>query len=578
MPVLRRAQSRGYVRDCDGDYVAQGLRHGFDLGVSEAHLLGLGTRVHRNYKSAMEAHKSVTDAITSRVAKGKSVVLGRADECLPVLLKEYDSMAVFPIGAVPKPNQAEDTRPEDLIWRPTSDHTKTGFNACKLHWLLGHSLNTYKEVEWLLKRGYFCRISDVEDAFLLIPLHPRVWRFMLFRWSLGGPDAPQDLLMHLFGDFGTRGMPGTFQFFLVRVVIQMARSEFVLVLPMVVYVDDANLIGPDAHEADCEMERFQVWSHDVCGVPWKVQKDRLAAIPQYYIGFWWDSIARTRTLDESKLGKYLHDLAEAADARSPMIRLPRQRQPARTLTLLGCRKGGPRVSMSLRGGAVISRLWVLRARWPAVAVRRGGVRFRRVRTMPAARPTFRCGWMWLMIVMVPMASLLVAPRLLFCLILLLLLCHRVLHLGVASHLCPLRAVFRVRRGRWCVTRRLELCLLAPRTTILKLRTPGVAIQIEWLSPSTVSTPACTFFLRPRLVGADGWSFFSTHLAYTVSPASTVVQWITLPREVLGVSLAAYVSVSFHLTGLLPQTILSVDTSRMGQRVLCACVGQGSGPC
>ena len=73
-------------------------------------------------------------------------------------------------------------------------------------------------------------------------------------------------------------------------------------------------------------------------------------------------------------------------------------------------------------------------------------------------------------------------------------------------------------------------------------------------------------------------FFSTHLAYTVSPASTVVQWITLPREVWGLSLAACVSVSFHLTGLLPQTILSVDTSRMGQRVLCACVGQGSGPC
>ena len=35
MPVLRRAMSRGYVRDEHGMFVADGLRHGFTLGLPE---------------------------------------------------------------------------------------------------------------------------------------------------------------------------------------------------------------------------------------------------------------------------------------------------------------------------------------------------------------------------------------------------------------------------------------------------------------------------------------------------------------------------------------------------------------
>ena len=122
--------------------------------------------------------------------------------------------------------------------------------------------------------------------------------------------------MHLFGDFGTKGMPGTFQLFLVRVVVQMGRSEMVLTLPLTIFVDDGGLIGPQAQAVDDEMENFQDWSTTVCGVPWKRQKDRRAAVPQYYIGFWWNSITLTRCLSEEKLCKYLHVIAEAASARS----------------------------------------------------------------------------------------------------------------------------------------------------------------------------------------------------------------------------------------------------------------------
>ena len=320
MAVLRRAQSRGYVKDHEGDYVAEGLLHGFKLGVNFEVLRRNGRRIHRNYKSAYDNHTSVSSAVRARLCKGKTISLGPADIALAELSKEFTSLACFPMGAVLKPNQDPATPPDQLVYRPTSDHTKTGFNAATVLGILGHSLNTYKEVEWLLKLGYFMRVSDVEDAFMLIPLHPDVWLYMFFRWSLEGRDQPEDLYLHLFGDFGTRGMPGTFQLFLVRVVVQMARSELVLTLPLTVFVDDGGLIGPVAEDVDSEMESFQDWSTRICGVPWKRPKDRLAATPQYYIGFWWDSVNLTRCLSEEKLSKYLCEIAEAASARSLTLR------------------------------------------------------------------------------------------------------------------------------------------------------------------------------------------------------------------------------------------------------------------
>jgi len=89
---------------------------------------------------------------------------------------------------------------------------------------------------------------------------------------------------------------------------------------MVVYVDDTGLIGDDSEKCDAEMGWFQDWSWEVCGVPWKRAKDKPADIHQYYIGFWWDSLSRTRTLDEAKLAKYLCVLAEASEAGSLALR------------------------------------------------------------------------------------------------------------------------------------------------------------------------------------------------------------------------------------------------------------------
>ena len=53
------------------------------------------------------------------------------------------------------------------------------------------------------------------------------------------------------------------------------------------------------------MEAFHGWAWDVCGVGFKVIKDRLAATRQLALGFWWDSTTLTRELEERKLLQYL---------------------------------------------------------------------------------------------------------------------------------------------------------------------------------------------------------------------------------------------------------------------------------
>jgi hypothetical protein len=74
VPALQRAMSRGYVKAHHGLYVLNGLRHGFDLGVSPGSLRG--RRRFKNYKSAYENHASVDNAISSRLERKKSISIG----------------------------------------------------------------------------------------------------------------------------------------------------------------------------------------------------------------------------------------------------------------------------------------------------------------------------------------------------------------------------------------------------------------------------------------------------------------------------------------------------------------------
>ena len=150
----------------------------------------------------------------------------------------------------------------------------------------------------------------MDAAFPLLPLHPDLWPFFLFRFFTNDDTQALSLFAHLCGDFGAAGMPGTFKVFFVDVVVNMARSAMILTLPMPIYVDDTGLIGPKEDEVNIEMENFHQWSLEVCGVVFKALKDRMASQRQLMLGFWWDSTTLTRTLEEKKLFSYMDMLSD----------------------------------------------------------------------------------------------------------------------------------------------------------------------------------------------------------------------------------------------------------------------------
>jgi hypothetical protein len=311
MTCMWRAVSRGYVKRWDAEFVANGLRHGFDCGVDQE--LAKGRRVFRNYQSAVDARSSVTKAISSRLGKGKSLALGpwASVEAALKTAGIFDYY-LFPMGATPKKDSPDPANP---VMRPTDDHTRTGLNFITCMDSLRYALKTYAEVAWLLKQNYFMYVADVEDAFLLLPLAPWLWFFMLFRCYLSDDDEEETACVHLCGDFGTRGMPGTFYIFFVKVVVQMGRSELVLTLPMAVYVDDCGIIGDSKPQLDAESTAFMEWSDATCGVKFKVSKRVPGSQEPHMIGFTWDSRTLTRSLGEVKLHSYLTELLACGEAR-----------------------------------------------------------------------------------------------------------------------------------------------------------------------------------------------------------------------------------------------------------------------
>jgi hypothetical protein len=306
MPLMERAVERGYVSREHADFVAHGLRWGFTMGIDVKKLHG--KRAFKNYKSAEDARPYITKAVRKRVSSGKTVCVGAWDR-----LKDRDrlpwmSWRIFPMGAVPKPLEPEERR-------PISDHTISGLKEVTDTASLRHSLDAYNELAEWLKPGYFMSVMDVDAAFLLLPLAVSLWPFFLFAWYTGDEGSETSLFMHLFADFGAAGVPGTFKIFFTDVVVGIARSEMVLTLPMVIYVDDMGVIGDTEDQVNAERAAFADFTGSQLGVYMKELKDRTAALVQLMIGFWWDSIARTRSLEERKFKAYVDLLFELSSAR-----------------------------------------------------------------------------------------------------------------------------------------------------------------------------------------------------------------------------------------------------------------------
>jgi hypothetical protein len=295
VPLIERAISRGFVDVEAGMYVKRGLWFGFDLGVDIGALPG--KRWFNNYPTAWEARDAVTDAQRKRVKAGKTLALcpmrTRDTRALP-----WESCRVFPMGAVPKPLEPD-------VMRPVSDHTRSGLKEATDMTRFKHSLRAYEEIAEHLQPGYSMRMSDVDGAFLLLPLAPHLWPYFLhwFHGTEEGKGEEMVLYMHICADFGAAGVPGTFKIFFADVVMGIARSEGVLTLPTAIYVDDVALIGMAISEVDVEGVGLTEFLEDL-GVHMKSLKDKPAATLQLALGFWWDSVSRTRTLEVKKLDAY----------------------------------------------------------------------------------------------------------------------------------------------------------------------------------------------------------------------------------------------------------------------------------
>lgn len=287
----------GLVDQSDVEYVLNGIRNGFDLGVDETKLQG--KRVFKNYKSAYEKAGLVSDALRKRVRAGKTLKLGAFDGDARQL--PGDAGIVVPNGSV-----AKKLEPDSV--RPFSDHSVTSFNAACDMSAVEHTLDTYNEIAEALKPGYYMRVEDVEGAFPILPLHPKVWKYMYVWWydvdePMESQLKPNTLYVHVFADFGTGPLPGIWDKFF-RVCKAMCVYTGALKLPMPHFVDDNSIIGPDAAEVDKVAGDVGDYLATL-GVHFKRLKSRAAAARQLVLGFWWDSRARTRELEPKKLELYL---------------------------------------------------------------------------------------------------------------------------------------------------------------------------------------------------------------------------------------------------------------------------------
>ena len=315
--IGRYAVHRGFVEPAVADRVLHWLRWGTDVGAQRSLLRGV--RVFENYPTALgEFSGRVAKALTKRVSAHKTLDLGDWHDGLRVVARAvFQDFFVAPMLAVPKPLEPGECR-------PATAHDVTTFNDAIDMTGLTHELRGYEEIAAFLKTGYVMAVTDVADAFPLLGLSPWTWPFFALRFQRGAQQADGSwcafgmmrLLMHLFADFGTRGMPGVFKLMYKDMLLGMARSVNVLTMPMVVWVDDCGLIGAARRRCDSEMWGFQKFA-GLLGILFKWLKDKAAAQVIPMIGFWWDSFSRTISLLEDKLGAYMQ-MFQAFSVRSSL--------------------------------------------------------------------------------------------------------------------------------------------------------------------------------------------------------------------------------------------------------------------
>ena len=64
--------------------------------------------------------------------------------------------------------------------------------------LFRHTLTALKDIARFLKHMFYMRVSDVDAAFPLLPIAPRLWRFMMFIWYGVQPGDEASMLTWLY--------------------------------------------------------------------------------------------------------------------------------------------------------------------------------------------------------------------------------------------------------------------------------------------------------------------------------------------------------------------------------------------
>ena len=294
----------------DAGIIQLGLDEGFSFGIDESKISGV--HVRPNYASADEHRELVDKALCKRLAAGKTLHLGRIVKGWRsrVTAAVGPSFKCFSLGAVLKKAEIE------IAARPISDHTASGLNDAVFIAWLAYSCRSHTAFKRMFKPGFWAAISDIADAFLILPLKPSLWKYFMFRWYGQTEDTKHEmhLYVHLFADFGCAGVPAIFDVFM-RVVIGMARHAKALTLPLSIHVDDTAIAGATEELVNHEQLSFADYVESV-GVYIKRAKLLMAAQSQVFIGFHWNSITRAIELPEAKLHEYLNALVDFAGQRS----------------------------------------------------------------------------------------------------------------------------------------------------------------------------------------------------------------------------------------------------------------------
>ena len=215
------------------NFILEGLRSGFRIGFRGQ----LSDTSRPNNKSALENSRIVTNAVQKEVA--------REHTAGPFLSPPFPINHISPLGAVPKKDgtcrivfdlsQPEGESINDFIFKEEYPCSYTHFDEAT-------------ELTLLMGRGCFLSKIDIKHAYRLLPVHPRDWPLLVYRWQ-------EHFYVDLKLPFGCRSSASIFTAF-ADLVCWILRHHYRLTV--IHYSDDFLIVtGPDRALAQKHQDTFK---------------------------------------------------------------------------------------------------------------------------------------------------------------------------------------------------------------------------------------------------------------------------------------------------------------------------------